>query len=329
MTVYREKVFSNSATCYKKSFSKQKGTDLLSSDKQSRFSRIRRKAAKIGRRTLRTIGGIAVVAFTAATINYYATHSSLNIMINKDSTKTYLHPDKGTTHLLNVLAGKEKFTEEDIFIGRRFEIECFLVDPICERYDFIQKQPGGVISLIKHLDELPSEQIKQLYAYYYRDSAFHKLVKMENNLYFDTTKYTPDKKIYDLVWTLEQECGNPRVRLIDDLQIDHYNPLNNTIYKSFPFNFRKDSLNRHKYFAKLVIDEMSHAKQFNDDQIGSYLRGLRDVINIFEHGGLSSKTFSTKYKKTYGEPGTIEHEAHQIIQPYLEKKYPLIIEKKQ
>ena len=68
------------------------------------------------------IGGALAIA------NYKMSHSNLETIIYQDGTNAYKHKDARTTHYLNILAGVEKFSEEDLLIPYRKEAAQFLKD---------------------------------------------------------------------------------------------------------------------------------------------------------------------------------------------------------
>lgn len=310
--MFREKFSCNGAASHKKTFDKQEGAALLPSE--TKFSKFKRKAGKIARRTLRTVAVITVIGVAAAVINHRATHPNLKVTTNSDGTITYVHPDKQTTHLLNVFAGREKFSTEDIL--------------------FFDRELKG------------------------RDSLLIDRAKELNASFFDTSYYIPNKKIYNLIWELEQECGNPKLRFYDQNSrlLDYfslgrtaacYSFLENTIYFS-PYIIafysardayyapREDPFANHPFIFELFA-EISHAKQSKNGQLSFYVKVIKEtfkpmILKVrYLLAGLPSYSVSDiveeEYDKRYDEPGTIEYEAHKIIQPYLEKKYPLFIKK--
>lgn len=70
-----------------------------------------------------------------------------------------------------------------------------------------------------------------------------------------------------------------------------------------------------------LFAESAHAKQFNDDQIGSYLREIQRLSAMARNIITSGNSLESAYQKEYKTPGTIEHEAHKVIEPYLINKY--------
>lgn len=68
---------------------------------------------------------------------------------------------------------------------------------------------------------------------------------------------------------------------------------------------------------------MSHGKQFSDNQRGSYLISIRDLFSVAIAGRFDLANMEEQYDLLYEKPGSLEYEAHKIIEPNLEKKYPL------
>jgi len=144
-------------------------------------------------------------------------------------------------------------------------------------------------------------------------------------------KYAHSDNIYDLVWQMEQECGNPRVRtqmegygftpVSDFGAAAHYTPYKNTIYISLYDLYFHNPDNS-------IVAEMSHAKQYKENPIGTHIRFARDAINVLRSAGINSpEAIGDEYRKLYQKPGSVEHEAHKVIEPYLMSKYRLFVEK--
>ena len=80
------------------------------------INKIKEKTIHASKKFLKTFGYLSIIVGILAIANYKRTHSGLEITTNPDSTRTYKHEDDHTTHLLNILAGREKFTEQDLRI---------------------------------------------------------------------------------------------------------------------------------------------------------------------------------------------------------------------
>lgn len=118
-----------------------------------------------------------------------------------------------------------------------------------------------------------------------------------------------NEKLYYALWELEQSCGNPRIRLRTSGYKDFYLPLTNTIYIN-PSHFLLDARDS-------LISELSHARQRKEYKINIF-RAIKDSARAAASFLISvSKEI---WDKSYNIPGTIEYEAHKIIEPELLKK---------
>ncbi len=142
-------------------------------------------------------------------------------------------------------------------------------------------------------------------------------------LNFKLAWHKPSQDIYELVWQLEQECGNPEIEFfkgghttVTGLDIaGFYNPLLNKVTIS-----TEDLIN-----GKVVTSEMSHGKQFNDNQTGSWFHAAHDmVVTLVNTEKPTTESLNEAYRKLYDQRGTYEHQAHSEIAPVLAKKYPIM-----
>lgn len=294
----------------------------LSKEQKSNLSKIKDRIFNLTKKTFRTVEWVTLVIAILGIANYKRTHSDLEIIKNKDNTSIYKHQDSKTTHYLNILSGRENFTEQDLrvdydnlvkFAAKKMdiifdkEITQMSIDELDKAMCEILKKSGVEVN--------PGELSKE----------FNDKLEMVNK--FNAYDYTQNKYAYELVWTMEQECGNPKIRFISEdlgsMRTDefegakHEDIINNTIYIN-PSNLRHD-------LAEGFFDEMSHMKQNYDDPIGSTLHALYDIVGVVKRSGLNSEKISEEYFKLYGKVGTYEHEAHGIIEPYLVNKYKIFI----
>ncbi len=300
----------------------------LSPEKKIEWQKIKEKTLNVVKKFLRITQRTILVGSVLAVGNYYRTHDSLTKTTNEKGEFVYHHPDRETDHLLNVMAGREKMTLgdklieymglfEEILKKRNIEIPSNFRTMSLDELDaflFTTKIDTGM-----HRGDLKKDLERE--------------VEIFNGNFSDTTSnFKAAKNLYDLVWRLEEECGNPRIKFesedihftpIKDYQgARHYDPVNNIIYVSFW------DLGRWSNHAEAsLMAEMSHAKQFNDNQVTTYLNMTADFLSVLTKSGFTIDSIADNYKKTYDNPGTFEHEAHRIIQPYLEKKYQLYVRK--
>lgn len=173
-----------------------------------------------------------------------------------DGAKEYQHEDQETTHIINVLAGREGFSKSE--------------------KSFIAAEDTVI-----------------------------------------------DRRVYDALWSLEKECGNPKIRWMHEKTKDpvksrsYYNAISHTIH------LKPDSLllNLQEGF----ISELPHAKQYSQatwssENVMEYLASsYRTWKESIEKGISRDKAFL----KEYEVPGSNEYIAHKLMEPEMYEKYKL------
>lgn len=136
------------------------------------------------------------------------------------------------------------------------------------------------------------------------------------------------KEIYNLVWAVEQECGNPKIRFQtkgpsifgvalsdEDTYRPHYNPSENTLYLPM------DMFVEQTWGYKHTLAEMSHSKQLKDNPVEFYFKVASSFLRIFSKGGFNMEKLSEAQREEYKISGSLENEAHSVIEPGLTEKY--------
>jgi hypothetical protein len=333
----------------------------LTSEQNSRLKDIKNKISKSARKLLKiaqkaiVVGAIIGLSGSAGevihtAIDYKVNHSALEETVDANGQNIYNHPDARTTHYLNILAGKDRFTDEDLKFAKENGRTAEYLNKLAGFEEFtnddIEKEAKLYFEgLIKQHEEtlppLPANlgemSPKELALFYGKDSQLtrspEESVKIANEITADYARRlnrvaefrsSTDQNMYDLVWKLEEEGGNPRIRFLaegDSVFFKqgraNYDPGQNVIYIGIDDLAGVDDG---------VVAEESHGKQFLDSPFGSFLRDTRDRINVSMHSIISRKGFRKEYDDLlYEKPGTVEYEAHKIIQPQLEEKYPLTL----
>lgn len=127
---------------------------------------------------------------------------------------------------------------------------------------------------------------------------------------------TPGSKVkkYKLLWHIHQSYGNPKIRIRIEKKRSFYNPLTNTIRISDSSFYSASLL---KYFG-----ELAHAKQFHANPKDFYIRlfesYLRTVGRIYQ--AAMDYVYQVYYKE-HEVPGSLEHQAHEVIREELQKEY--------
>lgn len=294
------------------------------------------------------IGGIAMgVEAAYTTVNYEANRFVLTETVDANGQAIYLHPDARTTHYLNILAGKEKFTEDDLMFAGENTKSVDEINKIAgaEKYtdaEVEEKTKEQWIGRFKenadfhqnppNMEKMSSEELAIAYSSQISSSAsvediieYNKVLK---KMFNERANYVSSNKgMYKLVWELEQEGGNPKIRLIGKDGVSgnpnknaFYVPSNNTMYVDIKH------LTGDLVYPAAVVSETSHGKQWADRAFISSLLVIRDNGVASVRSLFSGSGFWAEHDKLYYEPGTLEYQAHKVIQPALEEKYPIISE---
>jgi len=303
--------------------------DKLSVEQKSKFLKVKEKIFNFSKNFVRGMEYVTMVITIFAVVNYERTHSGLEKNLKKNGEITYSHEDERTTHLLNVFAGIEKFNEEDLLVDIRPLLERTL-----KNFNLSTEKDVGDMSL-DEIDEFlfknrkvinPNDDTDTTKLGDFKKTFETKLESMNSKI--DFTKKT-NENLYKLVWGLEEECGNPKIRFNNEganftpfkpfKGESHYNPINNTIFID-PHDLTNIQVGE-------FFPEMSHAKQFNENEIGTFLKVCSDCISIVKNSGFNPKKMAGEYMKLYHKPGSIEYEAHHNIEKDLREKYKILLSK--
>jgi hypothetical protein len=276
-----------------------------------------------GIKKIAQVFSFATLLTSAAIIaDHELTRYKITSTVEKNGKISYSHEDPETTHVINVLAGKEKLHDIEKksilidYLERRLDLPFFQNHP---KYHDLNKK--GLLGM--SLDELM--KIKQ------ELMDFFKYIEPIN---IDPGPQNFDPELYDVLWKLSKECGSPKVnfKLLDKKSIfgfygtgnNFYDPLTNTIFINIGDN---------ESTIDAYLSELSHGKQFNEKPVTSNLLSARDLLKSIKDGVLDKGNFVTpkvdtivrridisiqnKYNSLYDDPETVEYEAHKIIEPKL------------
>lgn len=297
-------------------------------EQKEKLNSLREKILGTAKRFLKVGRNITLTGFIALGVplglegvKYYGTHPELETTRDERGNVVYVHPDTKTTHILNVLAGRELISLEEASNNFRGILKTranALGIELPEDFDTYNiDQLDSFLTTVmneKGFDAKPGE-----FKDYFYDFQYLERIELPEN---------ESQEIYNLVWEIEKESGNPKVRFQtkgpnvfgvalsdEDTYRPHYNPLENTIYLPMDMFVEQDE------GYKLLIAELSHAKQLKDDPFGFYFKTASSALRIFSKGGFDMSKLSEAQREEYRTPGSLEHEAHSSIEPELQKKY--------
>lgn len=296
-------------------------------EQKTRLANIRKKAQQIVKDSLRVSRNVTLVLSIVTTAHYEATHPDLKKESWPDGSVSYTHPDEETTHILNYLAGREQLT---------------LKDGLSNFIEFTKnlKELKGVdIKIPDDIDNFTHEQMDE----FWRDVCI-KLGYTENNItflkqvfdghFFSKINVPPERadEIYNLVWKMEQECGNPNIRFMTsgpygratDMDRAYFDPRTNTIYIHMDKFIEAGEYGGHAE----VLAEMSHSKHLGDRPIDFLFSAVMASGRILYSGGADPDNLSQAQQREYDREGSLEHEAHSKIEPELKKSYEDLLDLK-
>jgi hypothetical protein len=285
------------------------------------WEKIKQKIGKITRRTIRTAGTLAAMGGIFMVVNHEVTRYDVKEAANSEGKIEYKHEDDRTTHYLNCIAGKDTLTLQDV--------KDFYLPGIA----YYAEKSG--VALDKPIDEMTTGEINELWVKlgilsqeeietgWGVDSLFINEFERSQKKIQENPNQVSLEDAYRLVWELESECGNPKIRfttedigftpISDFSESAHFDPLTNTIYIEF--------VNLIPSNNGAVFAELSHGKQFHEKPYSEVFHFMQDVLTMVKDSGFNLKKMGKEWKKKYNTPGTVEHDAHSVIEPYLERKY--------
>ena len=130
------------------------------------------------------------------------------------------------------------------------------------------------------------------------------------------------KNLQDTLWKMEKDYGSPKIRW----QTDHENTLtgkyHRSNYNSFTntINFAVEDVTGD--FFETFVSEVTHSKQFDQQPLSSYVSAAVDCGKTLFTSIVSDQSFAEEYLKLYEQEGTLEHDAHTILEtPLLEQAW--------
>ena len=264
------------------------------------------------KKTLVTLGLVSLLGATALTVNYFATHKDKVKAEETSAGINYSHPDEQTTHILNYIAGKEAMTRDE-----RADIMKDVLKRWCHANEVEIPELKGKSE--REVAEWFVDNYKVEGKDYIRDvnatlKHFEKIIPLRK-------EWNP--KLYDTLWRLEGGYGSPKIDWAlwvngenksvlsffseDKVTSPSYRPFSNKIMV-----YPNDPL-------ETLMSEFPHAKQFNTDLINIGLK-LTDTAKRIGQEIIKGTSVIEAYQKEYSILGSVEFEAHRVIEPKLKQR---------
>lgn len=262
------------------------------------------------KRFVKRLSQLSIIAMLGMTANHIRVHEKIEKQEGVNEP-LFQHPDEETTHILNYFAGKEALSSAE-----KLRIIKMGVEHMAQEAD--SNLPSGFYASKFDLSQV-EQYVYTLFGDHITKQEIQKGLQEMYNQIQDRFEYNP--ALYQAIWEIEQHVGAPYLQWTvgserytkGRLDTAQYNPLTNTISVN-PFNFNEETFN------KEFLSEAAHAQQFYEDPIESYYESVEATIRIGFKIVTRGMSLRAAQQQEYTMPGTLEYEAHQIMQPELEKK---------
>ncbi|MDR3642901.1 MAG: hypothetical protein P4L74_04720 [Candidatus Doudnabacteria bacterium] len=138
----------------------------------------------------------------------------------------------------------------------------------------------------------------------------------------ETDKSSKPAKYYSALKELLNECGRPKLRF--RLKENNYQPNPGEDERSF---FKQNQFTAFldipvdNYSSGALVAELAHAKQWDAFPDTSDRQFARDAASVSRMSKASGQSYRKTYDKTmYNSQGSVEYQAHKLIEPELKKR---------
>ena len=273
---------------------------------------------------LKSVVGIGALAFSLTELHEVAESLTPQYTITEETDaegrKHFMHEDAKTDQIMKYLTGETDLPEEDRLIFYRQ-----LVRGQRELFFLSQEDRASIESqnkLNEELGDTPEELRTQLADIYEEidvvlgrktDDYERKAESAFKDAARPPMEYSPE--FATTLWRIQQKVGAPRIRWTDSddgvvgKRIGHgrayYVKEDNTVYLT-PGEI-----------GQTLVAEDAHAYQYTQSPVWTRIRHQVDTVRTKWQAYREAKTFYEVQQKQYETPGTVEHEAHTIIEPML------------
>jgi len=292
--------------------------------------RIEKKVGKI--RNLLKAASMGLALYGTYEVGSYATSRyEITTEVGQDGGVEYQHEDPETTRILNFLTGKSELSPEDRIHFYRQEVrntherllslEVNAEYGLDEKNAFEESMPDDEQGLREYMGDL-----LQKLATIVGDSVAPDEIEKRVNMFFahaidPKVRYSPE--LEKLVWNMQKKVGAPRLRWAASTDNLHsklhgslsgpgranYSEEDNTVYIT-PGAFDET-------LGKTLLAENAHAFQFNENPVTSRVRYAVDTAKTLASMLRDNKSYYEAQHEQYQTLGSIEQEAHEIIEQRL------------
>jgi len=216
--------------------------------------------------------------------------------------KEFKHEDPETTHIINALCGKEPFTENE-----KLNIAIGITVKSCKA----SKTP-----VPEDIQSWDLQEIKDLYLKTTNNPEYH---LKEFDTILSGAVYL--EGLYSIIWEQEKRSGSPYVRWSVTENTANIGDVHNGAFyeaDTHTMYIKPEALTCSNITDQYVA-EVSHALQYTEKPVRNLLRNICDnftALVIARQTGMDTR--DVRNLILYDEPGTVEYEAHKIIEPVLQ-----------
>lgn len=290
----------------------------------SRVERVKKAALE----TIHRITQVAALMSIAGAGNYINTEYQIR-EVKAHGEAIYEHPDKETNDILNYLLGRGPAPTDTRLLYERPEVVRYAQETN-------QNLPAA-------METMTEPQLRTLYEdLHLAHDAGHSPwatpddEKKAADFDFDSTtpEYHYDPAMYRAFWRLQEQVGAPRIRWMEGTEdadsnpLDvlgpgraHYSATENTVYvhRYIPPE-RADEEPKGDSGLTELISEDAHALQRERNYERMALMTAEGLVRVAARMLKEHDSLADAYLWEYDRPGSVEYEAHKVIEPQLKNE---------
>jgi hypothetical protein len=324
----------------------REGSDVDISEETA--ERIEKKTTKI-KDALKILGlGLALYGaggVTKEVDEHLSSRYEITKSIDSKGDVKFEHEDEETTRILNFLTGAEELSQEDRVHFFREIVREHLINKIVEERKLQLLSDGsynpedGVHLRLEETqeieksipfteEELKAKLLPQYIDYFTvmgSDQPEADAIERINKEFADAvdSPITYDKNLQRSVWEMHQKVGSPRIRWASPTDSEKAKRTATHVGAGRAFYLSSDNTIYIVPGAKISdlsgdwLAEVAHSYQYHTQPVTTRIRSVIDEVKIQMRAISENKTRYEAQLAEYDISGTIEHEAHQVIEKEL------------
>lgn len=267
--------------------------------------------------------------------SYASSRYEISTVTREDGSTTYEHEDPETNRIMSYLTGEKPLAQEDrIFFYRQVVREAYR-----EHQRFLAASKGdtadvGIDALNAYETDIPTDEqglkkkLAQIYAYEdavlgdfgSNGTAEDRVEKTFAEAIKAPIKYDPT--FAKILWSIQEKVGAPRIRWAAPGENTHSN-ITSRLVGAGRANYQHSDNTVYLQpgaVGETLVAEDAHAYQFNHKPIQSRAQFLIDTGRTVAASIRNGTKMYEEQKKQYSTPGSIEYEAHEVIEAKIIKE---------